>query len=440
MKLVVELYKPMDVESTKAGMALFGYKPLNVVSIGAGMILHDQILPALYQAQRFGLVGNIGICATLGSSLRRLRDNQQINEAFLDSMHMFSAYPSFDNMSTRRQKTLYQEVINDMEPRQAVVVALPDTLHYEVVKYALQHDQHVLCVKPFVMKYEQAMELERIAKERGLFVAIEYHKRFDHRALDLKLEYEAGEYGEFVLGDACMIEPRKYRNSNFMNWFTCDKTDAFVYVSCHYTDQVMWITGLRPKEVSVRGKKLKFPNENEGYMWTNGAVVFDNGAMLTVQSGLGYPDQGPGGNDQGIKFFCENGDKTTMVAHLDQRRDVERVGDKRLKWRSPEYFRYVQSPGVNGLEPVGYGVRSVVKSIEQMCRIEGAVSGIREGDVSLERRVAMIREIDDERLIATPANSWVNELLTEAARLSILSEGEWAVIDYEDPSVRLRSA
>ena len=36
--------------------------------------------------------------------------------------------------------------------------------------------------------------------------------------------------------------------------------------------------------------KGRFPNGNEGYMWSNGRVSFENGALLSVTDGLGYPD------------------------------------------------------------------------------------------------------------------------------------------------------
>ena len=32
-----------------------------------------------------------------------------------------------------------------------VIVALPDQLHYEAVMTAIEHGQHVLCVKPLVL-------------------------------------------------------------------------------------------------------------------------------------------------------------------------------------------------------------------------------------------------------------------------------------------------
>ena len=51
---------------------------------------------------------------------------------------------------------------------------------------------------------------------------------------------------------------------------------------------------------------------------------------------------------------------------------------------------------------------------------------------SLARRRDMIHEVDEKRIIATPANSSSNELVMEAARLSILNEGRSARIVYGD--------
>lgn len=49
-------------------------------------------------------------------------------------------------------------------------------------------------------------------------------------------------------------------------------------------------------------------------------------------------------------------------------------------------------------------------------------------------------EIDARGILATPANSYINEPLTEAGRLSIAQDGLPAVINYEPtPRVRLRA-
>jgi uncharacterized protein (UPF0218 family) len=60
---------------------------------------------------------------------------------------------------------------------------------------------------------------------------------------------------------------------------------------------------------------------------------------------------------------------------------------------------------------------------------------------SLEQRRAVIRAVNDAGLLATPANSFINELVVEAARLSIVADGEWVNIVYgNQPHVEERKS
>lgn len=253
---------------------------LDVVIIGGGRITYDLLLPSVYHLQRMGYVNNIKVCALDSTPLKALKNSKEILEAFPGQD--FEAYPSISEPEEKKFPDLYKEVIAKMKPRQVVVVAMPDQLHYLVVMEAPKHNQHILCVKPLVLKYEQAVEIEKVAYEKGLFVGVEYHKRFDRRSLIAKRSCELKQFGEFVMGEAKLIEPYFYGLSNFQNWFTCDKTDPFVYIGCHYVDLVYFITGLKPVEVFVSRIKGKFPNDNEGYLWTNCRIRFENNALLSV--------------------------------------------------------------------------------------------------------------------------------------------------------------
>ncbi len=418
-------------------------KPVEVTIVGGGMITNDLILPSVYHLQRTGIVGKINVCALNNPPLKALKENKENQEAFPGQD--FNAYPSLSEKPDKNFPDLFKEVLRGMPPRQVVVVAMPDQLHYSVIKEALKNNQHILCVKPLVLQYAQDIEIEKEAYEKGLFVGVEYHKRFDRRALMAKRGYQLGQFGEFVMGEAKMIEPYFYRHSNFQNWFTCDKTDPFVYVGCHYVDLVYFITGLKPVEVSVSGVKGKFPNGNEGYMWANGRVRYENGAILSVIDGLGYPDAGAGSNEQNLEMFFEGPNKSGLVKHDDQFRGVEHCylegigcGGSNFNYVSPDFYRIVPWEGP-GYKPVGYGFESVAATINTAHRIENEVAGLNEKE-SLVKRQAIIKEIDEKGIIATPANSYVNELVVEAARMSILSDGLPVKIVYGDkPHVEKRA-
>jgi hypothetical protein len=300
-------------------------------------------------------------------------------------------------------------------------------------------------VKPLALRYAHAEEIRAAAWEKGLFVGVEYHKRFDRRALMARRQYARGDFGEFAMGEAKMIEPYYYRNSNFQNWFTTASTDPFTYVGCHYVDLVWFITGLKPVEVAVSGVKGKFPNGNEGYMWANGRVRYENGAILSVTDGLGYPDAGAGSNMQGFVMFCEGKGKTGLIEHEDQFRGVthcylEGIGHAGSQYNNlnPDYFRLVPWEG-SGLKPMGYGYDSIAANLGIMARMEEETAGMENGMV-VEHRCRIIREIDEGGIIATPANSAVNELVIEAARLSLSRDGEPVRILHGDhPRVEART-
>ena len=409
-------------------------KPIDLTIVGGGMITNDLLLPSVYHLQRTGIIGGIDVCALDSSPLRALKENPSFHQSFPGQD--FTAHPAVTENPDHKHPELYKDILAAMAPRQAVVVAMPDQLHYPVVMDALAANQHILCVKPLVLKYEQAVEIEKLALEKGLFIGVEYHKRFDRRALIARRDYELGHFGAFVMGEAKMIEPYFYRSSNFQNWFTCDRTDPFVYVGCHYVDLVQFITGLKPVEVSVVGVKGRFPNGNEGYMWANGRVVYENGAVLSVTDGLGYPDDGAGSNEQCLTMYMEGDGKTGMIKHNDQFRGVAHCyldglgcGGTHFNFINPDFFRLAPWEGP-GYEPIGYGFDSVAATLNTIHQIENDVAELAE-DASLERRRAIIREVDARGIIATPANSSTNELVVEAARLSIINDGQAARIVYD---------
>ena len=96
-------------------------KPLDLLIIGAGMIVHDLLLPSVYHLQRLGYVNAISICGTRPSSLKALKDNALISEAFPGQD--FTAYPAPGSATTSSQ-ALYKTVLAQMDPYQAVVIAL----------------------------------------------------------------------------------------------------------------------------------------------------------------------------------------------------------------------------------------------------------------------------------------------------------------------------
>lgn len=358
------------------------------------MIVHDQILPSLVHLRAIGKLGNIEVCSVRQSSIDSLR----------------AAFPAAGFESHAGSPEMYRERVAELPPKSIVFIAAPDPLHYEMAVTALEAGQHVICVKPLALRIEHARHIARLARERGLFVGVEYHKRFDDRSLMARRRYRDGLFGEFRLGHACLLEKWYYRESNFQNWFTRENSDAFTYIGCHYVDLVAFITRLKPVAVSVFGIADKFPNGNEGWLWTDARVIWSNGACLNVQNALGFPDAAPGTNTQGVAMYCSDGSSGALIAHSDQYRGLKySYTDGTYAEPSPDYFQYVEWDGP-GLRPVGYGYRSIEALVEACERVTGDPG--------------VLDEIDRQGLLATAANSDYNEAVIEAGRVSLARGGE----------------
>ena len=369
------------------------------------MIVHDQILPSLFQLQRLGRIGEISICASRHETVRALAEAEAMRRAFPgQSFRMLPERPG------PRQPELWREALARLPQRQIVFVALPDQMHYDVAMEVLRANQHVCAVKPLALTVAHGADIAREARRRNLLAAVEYHKRFDDRSLLARGRYREGRFGEFRLGTACLMEKWYYRRSNFQNWMTAEHSDAFTYVGCHYVDLVHFITGLQPVAVSVYGILDRFPNGREGYLWTDARVIWSNGACLNVQNSLSFPDAAPGTNTQGLTMYCQGGDEGAWLAHSDQYRGLQHcyIAPAAYAEPSPDYFQYADLGGP-GMVPVGYGYRSIEA-------IVAAAIAVERGEKSLDL-------IDAAGIVATAANSSHNDRVIEAGRESIRNGG-----------------
>ena len=284
-----------------------------VLIVGGGMIAHDQLLPSLYHMQRQGRIGRdrrVRVALRHGA---RPGQRRQLCGA------PFPASPSARTRSSDGppSRTCSAKPSPRLPPRQIVVVAVPDQLHFDVVMAALAPRSARLLRQAAGARIPPGASRSSAKRApAALLVGVEYHKRFDDRSLMARRKYREGPFGEFRLGTACLLEKWYYRHSNFQNWMTAENSDAFTYIGCHYVDLVHFITGLLPVAVSVYGIRDRFPNGNEGFLWTDARVIWSNGACLNVQNGLGFPDDAPGTNTQGLTLYCRGEDRRRAARAL----------------------------------------------------------------------------------------------------------------------------
>lgn len=85
-------------------------------------------------------------------------------------------------------KNIYTDIDLCLENKEidTIYVAVPNNLHYEVAKKALEAGKNVICEKPFTLKYDEAVELFEIAEAKELILIEAITNQYQKNYLDIK--------------------------------------------------------------------------------------------------------------------------------------------------------------------------------------------------------------------------------------------------------------
>jgi D-galacturonate reductase len=321
------------------------------------------------------------------------------------------------------------------------MIAVPDSGHEALILEALEAGFHVVTVKSLCTSYEGTRRIRDRAREKGLFVGIDFHKRWDYRASLARTHWQQGCYGVPRVARATMIEADSYIRSGspFDKHFAPETSDPATYVGCHYVDQFGWFTGLRPKELVVSAVLGQFESGTPCYSWAATQLTYDH-CVLQVINGLQHPGDHRGRNHQGLEIWGYNpkDSRGTYFCHLDNLRGMDYVFCRDRHPGRPtdagsDYVGWIPcSDGTPGKEMVGYGWRAIESLVKAAIRVQ------EQGDLTARQK--LLAEIDTADLIPTPANTSYLGLVYQAMRESIQEEGMPVVIDHDRGVTRYRTA
>jgi predicted dehydrogenase len=410
--------------------------------VGAGMIMEDQNGPAIAQMVGRGVLGQVHIAAQGSASLRKLLGLPWWRERFPELWEGWvTTYPPPETDPGQRRPDYYRAMYRALPPGSVVLIATPDPTHEALIREALEAGFHVVTVKSLCTTYEGTCRLRDLAREKGLFVGIDFHKRWDYRALIAREHWRTGYYGVPRAARATMIESDPYirAGSPFDRHFVPETSDPASYVGCHYVDQFGWLTGLKPRQVAVNGVLGRFESGTPCYSWAASQVVYD-GCVLQLINGLQQAGDHRGRNHQGLEIWGYNPDdaRGTYFCHQDNLRGMDYVFRRdsnpgRVADAGSDYVGFVpRSDGAPGREMVGYGWRAIEALVKAALRVQA--------EPDLAARQKLLAEIDDADLIPTPANTAYLGLVYEAIRASIRADGMPVTIDYDQGAIRYRTA
>ena len=191
-----------------------------------------------------------------------------------------NVYASADSDETRRNDfesgfspiksyRSYEDLLRDRKI-DAVIICLPNFLHFPVSLAALEAGKHVLCEKPPTLNGAEMTVLREEARKRSLIYSFSRQFRFTPRMRVAKKAIDDGRLGEIYHAQATFVRSRGIP-VGVGNWFTEKKRSgggALIDIGIHALDAVWYLMGT-PRPVSISAKVFR----NFAHLTT--AAVFD---------------------------------------------------------------------------------------------------------------------------------------------------------------------
>jgi len=393
---------------------------LDVLLVGGGMISIEVIIPTLFQEQRDGRIGNIAISSLDGKSMKRVQDAFPGKE--------FTPYPDpakVDDLS-RPYPDLFKEAMDKLDPETGmVIVATPDHLHTPIIMEAIARGLDVVCEKPLCLKVKEAHQILDAAREKGLYVYTDYHKRHDRAVRAARYRYRKGDLGQMLHGHAWIEEKKEMPLVNFAVW--ARESSSFEYIGVHYADVYYFITGLLPKRLVAFAQKKFLPTKGKD-VWdaVQAAIEWEDGSVFWIQTSWVLPQSNTSLTNQGLQL---TGTKGEHKADHKDRNCYFMTDDGGFEHYNPNFYKAYDSwehPG--DIDWVGYGYDSIVQGINDIRNIRAEIMGL-DPEAALKRRKELISEY--EKIRPLPNQALVGTAINEAVRLSFENGSRWVEFDED---------
>ena len=159
----------------------------------------------------------------------------------------------------------YNKMYDDADLN-AVFICLPNFLHFEAVKSALEHDLHVFCEKPMGLKADEAYELVKMAKKKNLVLAVGYNRRLEKNYEEAANIVKSLKLGNILQAHGILVNAGPYAAwIPSSDWSFNDKYGVLYDSGPHLIDMMMHILSDQITEVSASGINTM-----------HGLEVFDN--------------------------------------------------------------------------------------------------------------------------------------------------------------------
>jgi predicted dehydrogenase len=173
--------------------------------------------------------------------------------------------------------------VSVLDGSDAVIVAAPAEVHYDLASQALRAGKHVLVEKPIAATLAQADELHALAQERALVLQVGHLERFS-----AAYQAMAGKIDAPLYIEATRIAPFKPRGTD---------VSVILDLMIHDLDLVLALVDSDIESVDAVGAPVASPHEDIA----NARLRFCNGAVATITASRISPR-----TERRMRIFAQN--------------------------------------------------------------------------------------------------------------------------------------
>lgn len=191
-----------------------------------------------------------------------------------------------DSVEKYPNATIYKSVEALLENKEIslVIINTPVQTHFEYAKKALESGKNIIVEKPFTVNESEAIELNKLAKEKKLFISVYQNRRFDRDFLQTKKIIESGVLGNLkeveIRFDRFRTEPSgKIHKENP----SLEGSGALHDLGAHLIDQAIQLFGV-PE--SVFGDVFSMKGEQTANDYFEILMYYPNDFRLRIKSSV----------------------------------------------------------------------------------------------------------------------------------------------------------
>lgn len=159
----------------------------------------------------------------------------------------------------------YEELFAAGIDADMVLVTTPDAVHYDPAVRAIRAGYHVLLEKPIAQRWDECLEIARLAREHGVLVGVCHVLRYHPYFTKIRQLVASGELGEIVsVNHTVCVGLDRMLHSYVRGVFrrAQEANPILLAKCCHDIDFLLWLTQKRCRRLSSFGALRWFREAN----------------------------------------------------------------------------------------------------------------------------------------------------------------------------------